>query len=207
LLVIGDLPIAEEFAVAAGEAGWAVQRPADAHPDPWLTLDFSGLPADSGPAPAFVAKFLHTGSLHRLDPRAAGFHAVSPFAGSQLVEITTTPRTNDESAMRLIELVRTLGRHPELVSDAPGLVAGRVLAQLVNEAAFLVGEGNGSADDVDTGMELGLSHPMGSIRRSEAMGLDHVLAILGGLRLELGEERYRAAPLLRRRAALGEGLR
>jgi 3-hydroxybutyryl-CoA dehydrogenase len=95
----------------------------------------------------------------------------------------------------------------EWVEDAPGLVLGRIVCQLVNEAAFAVGEGVGSPDDVDTGLKLGLSHPRGPVEWSEAIGLDHVLAVLDGLWEERREERYRAAPLLRRAAALGRSLR
>jgi 3-hydroxybutyryl-CoA dehydrogenase len=65
----------------------------------------------------------------------------------------------------------------------------------------------GSADDVDTGLELGLSHPRGPVAWSEAIGLAHVLAILDGLWEERREERYRVAPLLRRQALLGRSLR
>jgi 3-hydroxybutyryl-CoA dehydrogenase len=93
------------------------------------------------------------------------------------------------------------------VDDAPGLVLGRILSQLVNEAAFAIGEGVGSADDVDTGLTLGLSHPRGPVAWSEQIGLEHVLAVLDGLWNERREERYRAAPLLRRAAAIRRSLR
>ncbi len=49
-------------------------------------------------------------------------------------------------------------------------------------------------------MVLGLNHPRGPFEWCEAIGAEHVLAVLDGLRIELGEERYRAAPLLRRLA-------
>ena len=87
------------------------------------------------------------------------------------------------------------------VGDAPGLVLGRIVCQLVNEACFALGEGVGSAEDIDDGMVLGLNHPHGPFAWGDAIGADHVLAVLDGLRSELGEERYRAAPLLRRLAA------
>ena len=47
-------------------------------------------------------------------------------------------------------------------------------------------------------MVLGLNHPRGPLAWGDVIGLDHVLAVLDALRGELGEERYRAAPLLRR---------
>jgi 3-hydroxybutyryl-CoA dehydrogenase len=82
-------------------------------------------------------------------------------------------------------------------------VLGRIVCQLVNEACFAVGEGVGSEQDVDDGMVLGLNHPRGPFAWLEAIGAPHVLAVLDALRAELGEERYRAAPLLRR-LAIGE---
>ncbi len=56
-------------------------------------------------------------------------------------------------------------------------------------------------------MELGVNHPRGPIAWSQAIGLDRVVSVLDALHRELGEERYRIAPLLRRRAALGASLR
>jgi 3-hydroxybutyryl-CoA dehydrogenase len=82
-------------------------------------------------------------------------------------------------------------------------VLGRIVCQLVNEAAFALGEGVGSADDIDAGMTLGLNHPRGPLEWADEIGLDHVGAVLAGLLHETGEERYRLAPELRRRMALG----
>jgi 3-hydroxybutyryl-CoA dehydrogenase len=206
LVVEGELPIAEQLRAAAAAAGWDVRSGAAGGEQAWLIVDCTGEPGRAAAA-APVAKLLHAGSLTALDPFAAGFHAMAPLEGSKLVELTSTPQTRPEARERCEQLVASLGMVSEHVGDAPGLVLGRVVSQLVNEAAFLIGEGNGSADDVDAGMELGLAHPIGTIRRSEAMGLDHALAVLDALASELGEERYRAAPLLRRRAALSEGLR
>jgi 3-hydroxybutyryl-CoA dehydrogenase len=52
-------------------------------------------------------------------------------------------------------------------------------------------------------MRLGFNHPRGPLEWGEAIGFDRVLALLDALWRELGEERYRAAPLLRRMAAGG----
>ena len=92
------------------------------------------------------------------------------------------------------------------MADAPGLVLGRIVPCLVNEAAFAVGEGVGSADDVDAGMTMGLNHPRGPAAWGQAIGLASVLEAIDGIWAERREERYRAAPLLRRAAALGTGL-
>jgi len=95
---------------------------------------------------------------------------------------------------------RGLGLQTERVQSAPGGVLPRIVCQVINESAFALGEGVGSAEDIDTGMVLGMAHPRGPIAWAREIGLDHVLAVLGGLWEEYREERYRPAPALRRRA-------
>jgi 3-hydroxybutyryl-CoA dehydrogenase len=50
---------------------------------------------------------------------------------------------------------------------------------------------------------LGLSHPRGPFEWADEIGLDHVLTVLDALSGEYREERYRAAPMLRRLVAAG----
>jgi 3-hydroxybutyryl-CoA dehydrogenase len=95
----------------------------------------------------------------------------------------------------------------ERVGDAPGLVLGRIVAQLVNEAAFALGEGVGSGDDIDAGMVLGLNHPRGPVEWADDLGPATVLAIVSGLEDEYREDRYRPAPALVRAARADEPLR
>ena len=71
---------------------------------------------------------------------------------------------------------------------------GRIVCQLVNEAAFAVAEGVGVPEDVDTAMRHGYNYPRGPLEWADAIELDHVLATLDALHDELGEERYRACP-------------
>jgi 3-hydroxybutyryl-CoA dehydrogenase len=89
------------------------------------------------------------------------------------------------------------------VADAPGLVLGRIVCQIVNESAFALGEGVGSAEDIDTGVVYGLNQPRGPLGWADRIGLDHVLAVLDALSDERREERYRAAPVLRALALSG----
>jgi 3-hydroxybutyryl-CoA dehydrogenase len=80
---------------------------------------------------------------------------------------------------------------------AVGGVLERIVCQVINECAFALGEGVGSAEDIDTGMVLGLNYPRGPLAWADQIGLDHVLAVLDGLWEQYREERYRPAPALR----------
>lgn len=134
---------------------------------------------------------------------AVGVCAPPPLSSAPLVELCRGPATSDQSARTAESIFRSLGRHVEWVGDGPGLILLRILSQLVNEAAFAVQRGIGSAEDADTAMRLGFNWPVGPVTLGERMGLDVALGTLDGLRAETGEERYRAAPLLRRAVATG----
>jgi 3-hydroxybutyryl-CoA dehydrogenase len=139
---------------------------------------------------------LRTGAAR--DDTAVGFHALPPLSESRLFELSRGPDTPDAAAERVERFFASLGRHVAWVGDAPGLVLGRIVCQLVNEAAFAVAAGVGRPEDVDAGTTLGLGHPRGPVAWWREIGAEHVLAVLDGLNGFYREERYRAAPLLRR---------
>jgi 3-hydroxybutyryl-CoA dehydrogenase len=202
--VLGEGPVADALRERARAAGLELREGAPAE----LVVDAGLEPNPSPPGGAPLVVLCAGRSLvARGEPAAVGFHLLPPLGEPPLVELTRLPTTPAFVAEAAEGFFGGLGFACEWVDDAPGLVLGRIVAQLVNEAAFAIGEGVGSADDVDTGLELGLSHPRGPVAWSEAIGLAHVLAILDGLWEERHEERYRAAPLLRRQALLGRSLR
>jgi 3-hydroxybutyryl-CoA dehydrogenase len=202
LVIAGDFVLAAKLREAAAVAGYAVakEQDPDAEP-PWLIVDCrpdedeEGRPLQGGPRAVLCAE----GSLAALDAAgtAVGFHALPPLEHTRLVELTRSSTTSEVAAERAQELFSVLGKHVEWVGDAPGLVLGRIVSQLVNEAAFALGEGVGSAEDIDAGMLLGLNYPHGPLHWADVIGLDHVLSVLDALQDHYREERYRAAPLLR----------
>jgi len=208
VVIAGDTVIADELRTAARAAGLTVDEHRGSGPSgelPGLLVD-CGADPDGPPlqgAPRLV--LCMEGSLAALDPEgtAAGFHALPPLQAAQTVELTRSATTSDAAAFRAEGFFTVLGKRTEWVGDAPGLVLGRIVCQLVNEAAFALGEGVGRAADIDVGMVLGLNHPRGPLEWADAIGLDHVLAVLDALADEYREERYRAAPVLRRLVAEG----
>jgi 3-hydroxybutyryl-CoA dehydrogenase len=200
VVIAGDMPLALQLSEAAADAGWQVESSSDSDEVPALIIDCSGeeeppLPLQGGPRLICCA----SGSLAALDPggNAVGFHALPPLEESALVELTRGPDSADSAAVTSERFFATLGKHTAWVSDAPGLVLGRIVCQVINEAAFALAEGIGSAEDIDAGMIHGLNYPRGILRWADTIGLDHVLSVLDGLFDERREERYRAASLLR----------
>jgi 3-hydroxybutyryl-CoA dehydrogenase len=78
-----------------------------------------------------------------------------------------------------------------------------MLIPLLNEACYGLYEGLGTAADIDTGVKLGLNHPMGPLELADLIGLDTCLAIAEVLHRELGDDKYRPCPLLRQYVAAG----
>jgi 3-hydroxybutyryl-CoA dehydrogenase len=207
LIIAGDAPVAGELREAAGAAGWDVRTPQEANGSPPFLVIDCGIADEDDPAPLVGPQLLlcDVGPLAELDPAgtAVGFHALPPFGEARLVELTRREDAAPQAVERAEHLFTTLGKHTEWVGDAPGLVLGRIVCQLVNECAFALGEGIGSAQDVDAGMTLGLNHPRGPLGWADAIGLEHVLSVLEGLHGHYREERYRPAPLLRTLALAG----
>ncbi|MGH2627160.1 MAG: 3-hydroxyacyl-CoA dehydrogenase family protein, partial [Anaerolineales bacterium] len=98
---------------------------------------------------------------------------------------------------------RSLGREPIWIAESPGLVLPRIVSMLANEAAFAAAEGVAGPETIDLAMKLGTNYPHGPLEWGEAIGWNRVLGVLEHLSRETGEERYRAAPWLRRKARGG----
>jgi 3-hydroxybutyryl-CoA dehydrogenase len=132
-----------------------------------------------------------------------GMHFMNPVPVMPLVEVIRGFETSDETARRTVEIAATLGKTPVEVNDAPGFVSNRVLLPMINEAIFCVMEGVATPEAVDTVMKLGMNHPLGPLALADLIGLDVCLAILEVLHRDLGDDKYRPAPLLRRMVAAG----
>lgn len=74
----------------------------------------------------------------------------------------------------------------------------RIVAQLVNEAAFAAAEGVASPEAIDEAMVVGLNHPKGPGEWARSLGVGHVVAVLDALWEREHDPRYRVAPSLRR---------
>jgi 3-hydroxybutyryl-CoA dehydrogenase len=136
--------------------------------------------------------------------RVIGMHFFNPVPVMSLVEVVRGQRTTDATFEAVAGLSEALDKTPVEVEDYPGFVSNRVLMPMINEAIFCVMEGVAAPNDIDTVMTLGMNHPMGPLTLADFIGLDVCLHILTVLHEDLGEDKYRPCPLLRRKVTAGE---
>ncbi|HWU90527.1 MAG TPA: 3-hydroxyacyl-CoA dehydrogenase NAD-binding domain-containing protein [Kofleriaceae bacterium] len=135
--------------------------------------------------------------------RVIGMHFMNPVPLMKLVEIVRGLPTSEATYQATVELAHRFGKTTIGARDIPGFIVNRMLIPLLNEACYGLYEGLGIASDIDTGVRLGLNHPMGPLELADLIGLDTCLAIAEVLHRELGDDKYRPCPLLRQYVAAG----
>lgn len=140
----------------------------------------------------------------RRPDKVVGMHFFNPVPVMKLVEVVKGEDTSAETVNTVKEIAQNLDKRPIEVKDRPGFVVNRLLIPMINEAAFLYGEKVASPEAIDKGMELGANHPIGPLALADLIGLDVCLAIMKSLHKNLGDDKYRPAPILEEKVGKGE---
>lgn len=138
------------------------------------------------------------------DDRVIGMHFFNPVPMMDLVEIVRGHQTSNATYETTARLAEALEKTPVEVEDYAGFVSNRVLMPMINEAIYCVMEGVADPEDIDTVMKLGMNHPMGPLTLADFIGLDVCLHIMEVLHEELGDDKYRPCPLLKRMVTAGQ---
>lgn len=144
------------------------------------------------------------GTATQRPEQVIGIHFFNPVPVLKLVELVTSLMTSDETTARSNEFATgTLHKRVIRSQDRAGFVVNALLIPYLLSAIRMMESGFASADDIDTGMVEGCSHPMGPLRLTDLIGLDTTLAVAESLYAEFKEPLYAPPPLLSRMVDAG----
>jgi 3-hydroxybutyryl-CoA dehydrogenase len=132
-----------------------------------------------------------------------GLHFMQPVPVMTLLEMVRTFLTSDETFASARAFGESLGKTIIVSKDSPAFIVNYLLIPFLIQAVEALEHGLATKEDIDTGIHLGLGHPMGPFTLLDFVGLDTALMIADAVFAETKDPRFAAPPLLRRMVAAG----
>jgi len=142
-------------------------------------------------------------AVTRRPAQVMGIHFFNPVPAMKLVELVQTIITSQETVAVARKFAESLGKQPILAKDSPGFIVNLLLVPFLLDAIRAYQNGLASREDIDTGVKLGLNHPMGPLALTDLVGLDTTLFIADAMYAETKDPKYAAPTLLRKMVAAG----
>ena len=135
--------------------------------------------------------------------RFIGLHFFNPVQVMPLLEVVQSTESSTGALEAGFEWGKSLKKTVVHAQDKAGFIVNRLLIPYLMDGIRAWEEGFGSIEQIDAAMKGGANHPMGPLTLADFVGLDVCVAILDVLHQGLGDPKYRACPLLRRKVAAG----
>ncbi len=135
--------------------------------------------------------------------RVLGLHFFNPAPLMKLMEVVRTIVTSDETVEVGRDFGQSLGKTVIIARDAPGFVVNRLLVPQLLNAIRMLEAGIATREDIDTGMTLGLNHPIGPLALSDLVGLDTLLFIANSTYDEFKDPQFAPPVLLSKTVTAG----
>jgi len=135
--------------------------------------------------------------------RVLGMHFFNPVPTMQLVELVRTLTTSDETLEAVRAVGERLGKRMIVSKDRAGFIVNYLLVPYMLDAVRMLEQGFASKEDIDVGMMLGASYPMGPFTLLDFVGLDTAAHVADVLFEEFKESRFAVPTLLRQMVAAG----
>jgi 3-hydroxybutyryl-CoA dehydrogenase len=135
--------------------------------------------------------------------RVLGMHFFNPVPTMQLIELVRTLTTSDEALEAVRAVGERLGKRMIVSKDRAGFIVNYLLMPYMLDAVRMLEQGFASKEDIDLGMMLGTSYPMGPFTLADFVGLDTALHIADVLFEAFKEPRFATPTLLRQMVAAG----
>ena len=144
--------------------------------------------------PVFINSVIETSE--RLPVNFIRMNAWNGFLESDSIEIVGAdlPAGKQGSQIMADPVLKALGWKYQTVPDIPGMIATRVIAMIINEAYFGLGDEISTKTEIDIAMKLGTNYPFGPFEWSQKIGLNKIYALLK--KLSEQDSRYTVAPAL-----------
>ncbi len=135
--------------------------------------------------------------------KVVGMHFFNPVPVMALLELVKGILTSEETLATARAVGERMGKTPVVAKDSPGFIVNRLLIPFLLDAIRMYESGLATKEDIDTGVKLGLNHPMGPLTLADFVGLDTTLFVADVLYEEYGDPNFKAPPLLRQMVAAG----